>query len=175
MNVIFVRTFNALMALVLMGIICAAFYQQYFRHETPCPLCLLQRLGMIGAACGALMNLRFGIQMRHYALILLATFFGGITAGRQILLHICPGFPVFGIPVFGMGLYTWSFITFFCTAFATVVFLFFYSSEQSRQLKMNGFEKFAFGVVMLLTVANLIMVLFECGLGYCIDVPWPQP
>ncbi len=170
-----VRTLNALMAIILMGIVTGAYYQQYVRHETPCPLCLLQRLAMIGASVGVLMNLRFGIRMRYTAFTLLSALFGGVVAGRQICLHICPGFPVFGYPVFGLSLYTWSFIAFFCTVVGVMILLFLYMPDQSIKQSLNWFEKFAFFMVLLLTFANVITTLIECGLGPCVDLPWPQP
>ena len=176
MNKIFiVRTLNALFALVLMGVLTGAYYQQFFRHETPCPLCLLQRLGMIGVAIGALMNLRFGISVKHYALSLLAAFFGGAVSTRQILLHVCPGFPVFGYPVFGMGLYTWAFIVFCSSVLAVIGLLFLYSPKDQSNIPMNLFEKCVFGLVFLLILLNCITTLMECGMGFCVDVPWPQP
>ena len=105
-----VRTGNALLILVLVCVIGAAFYQEATKQGPPCPLCLLQRIGMIGIATGALMNLRFGIRSQHYALSLLSAGLGGAVSVRQILLHVCPGFPEFGYPVLGYGLYTWAFI-----------------------------------------------------------------
>jgi len=174
-KVIVIRTLNALLALVLMGVLSLAYYQQFFKHELPCPLCLLQRLGMIGVAIGALMNLRFGIRIKHYAVSLFSAFMGGAVSIRQILLHICPGFPVFGIPVEGYGLYTWAFIV-FCSSVLTIIgFMFFYSSKDKSNLPMNYLEIFAFGVVFLLTLMNFITTFIECGVGFCVDVPWPQP
>ena len=169
------RTLNALMVIVLMAILSSAYYQQYFKHELPCPLCILQRLGMIGVATGALMNLRFGIQMRHYGVSLLSAFFGGTVALRQISLHVCPNFPVFGIPVFGMSLYTWSFVAFCSAALAIIVMLFLYSAKDNLKVPMNWLAKSAFLLVFVLTLLNFITTFDECGLGPCQDVPWPQP
>ena len=168
------RTLNALMALVLMGILLSAYYQQYFKHEMPCPLCILQRLGMIGVSVGALMNLRFGIQTQHYAVSLFSAFVGGAVSVRQIFLHICPGFPVFGIPVYGLNLYTWAFLAFCCSVLAIIGLLFLYSPKDDSRLPLNWLEKLAFIVVILVTLANFITTFDECGLGFCKDVPWVQ-
>ncbi|MCI0381978.1 MAG: disulfide bond formation protein B [Chlamydiae bacterium] len=169
------RTLNALLIFVLMGILSAAYYQQYFKHELPCPLCILQRLGMIGVSIGALLNLRFGIRIEHYALSLFSAFYGGAVAIRQICLHICPGFPIFGIPVFGINLYTWSFLAFFSAALAIIFMLFFHRNEEIKQVKMNWFEWLACTSVYALTLLNFITTFDECGIGPCRDVPWPQP
>ncbi len=170
-----VRRLNALMALILMTVLASAYYQQFSRHEQPCPLCMLQRLGMIGVAVGVLMNLRFGVRVQHYGVSLFSAFFGGFVSARQMLLHICPGFPVFGTPVLGLSLYTWSFIVFLCCLIAIIGFLFFYSPEDKLLRPMNSFEIFVFGVVVLLTVMNVVTTFSQCGVGFCQDVPWPQP
>ncbi len=168
------RTLNAVLALILMGILSSAYFQQYFKQETPCPLCLLQRLGMIGVAIGAILNLRFGIQPLHYGFSLLSAFFGGSVSVRQILLHICPGSPVFGYPVFGLSLYTWAFLTFCSSVIAVVLLLFLYSANDKDKFKMNWFERLACIAVFALTFLNFITTFDECALGFCKDIPWPQ-
>jgi len=171
----FIRTSNALLILVLMGVICTAFYKEYTGEGPPCPLCLLQRLGMIGMATGILMNLRFGIHIRYYSFSLMSAFIGGAIAIRQICLHICPGFPVFGVPVFGLNLYSWSFIVFCCASISIIIFLFLYSADQKKMIPMNGLEKMAFIALVAVTLANSTTVFQQCGFGPCKDVPWPQP
>ena len=169
----FVRNCNALMIIVLMGVISAAFYQEFTGEGAPCPLCFLQRLGMIGVATGILMNLRFGIRIRHYAYSIFSALIGGAIAVRQICLHICPGFPTFGYPVFGYNLYTWSFIVFCCSTLAIVIFLFLFSPDQRTKIPMKGFEKLAFGYLVLITVANIALAFKVCEFGPCPDPSWP--
>jgi len=48
------------------------------------------------------MNLRFGVQMRHYAISLFSECCV-CRLLRQILLHICPGSPALVIPVLGLA------------------------------------------------------------------------
>jgi uncharacterized BrkB/YihY/UPF0761 family membrane protein len=121
------------------------------------------------------MHLRFGVQMRFYAFSLLSALFGGAISLRQISLHICPEFPVFGYPVFGLSLYTWAFITFVCCLFVIIVLLFSYAPEEAAPMKLNALEKLAFFAVILLTVANIATTYLQCDLGPCVDLPWPQP
>ncbi len=166
-----IRTLNAAMALVLMGVLAAALYQQFFKQGPPCPLCLLQRLGMIGVAAGALMNLRFGIRTQYYALSLFSAFVGGAVSIRQILLHICPGFPVFGMPVYGLSLYTWAFIVFCCCALAIIGFLFFYSPKDQSNFRLNYFEIMTFAVVLIIVFLDFFTTALQCGVGFCSDVP----
>lgn len=169
-----IRAGNASMILVLMGILTAAYYQQHFKQELPCPLCILQRAAMIGVAIGSLLNLRFGIRSAHYAFSCLSTLVGGAVAVRQICLHICPGSPIFGIPVYGLSLYTWSFLTFCSAFFVIIVFLFLYSPKDEKKMAMNWLDKLSFFAVLILTIANCITTLDQCGIGFCQDIPWSQ-
>ncbi len=157
-----------------MAIITAAFYQEFFRHEQPCPLCYLQRVAMIGVSMGALLNLRFGVKVQHYALSLIFAFFGGFVALRQICLHICPGFPVFGYPVLGFNLYTWSFLSFAAVFFAIIILLFFYSKVDCKIQELNWLDVIAVVCIFSVIVCNLVAVGYQCQFGPCKDVPWPQ-
>ncbi len=58
------RNINAIGALGLGAIVTGAYIFQFVLHELPCPLCLLQRIGMLGAAFGLLLNVRFGLRRR---------------------------------------------------------------------------------------------------------------
>lgn len=167
------RTLNSVMILILAGILLGALYIQLVLKEEPCPLCLLQRLGMIAVAIGALLNLRFGIKMEHYGLALLGCLMGGTVALRQISLHICPGFPEFGAPVLGLSLYTWSFLVFTSCVLGISILLFLYRPNQTadeEKPSMNLLEKIAFGSIFLIAILNLIFTFIQCGIGGCEDV-----
>lgn len=98
----------------------SAFYIQFAMGEFPCPLCMLQRYGMILATLGALfviMQARRGtLTTARYAqglgMGLLGVLAGASVSMRQIALHILPGDPGYGEPFLGLHLYTWAFITF---------------------------------------------------------------
>ncbi|MCE9514410.1 MAG: disulfide bond formation protein B [Mycobacterium sp.] len=98
----------------------SAFYIQFVMGEFPCPLCMLQRYGMILATLGALfviMQARRGtLTTARYAqglgMGLLGVLAGASVSLRQIALHILPGDPGYGEPFLGLHLYTWAFITF---------------------------------------------------------------
>lgn len=169
----FIRVSNALLILVLMGVISSAFYEEFTREGPPCPLCFLQRLGMIGIATAILMNLRFGIRIKHYVLALFSAGIGGAVSTRQILLHICPNFPTFGYPVLGLGLYTWAFIVFCCSAISIGVFLFLYQPDQAMKVRMSWLDYLAFLATALVTLGNIILTIYQCHFGSCKDVPWP--
>ncbi|MEI7915977.1 MAG: disulfide bond formation protein B [Mycobacteriaceae bacterium] len=98
----------------------SAFFIQFVEGEFPCPLCMLQRYGMILSTLGALyviMQARRGtLTTAGYAqglgMGLIASIAGSSVSVRQILLHIKPGDSGYGAPVLGLHLYTWAFITF---------------------------------------------------------------
>lgn len=162
------RHLNALMAFILCCILLGAFGVQFIMHEEPCPLCMLQRLGMLGAANAALLNIWFGVRPVHYALALFCSLFGGFVALRQISLHVCPGFPEFGLPVLGLSLYTWSFLVFVCIVAGVAVLLSIYNPEKSKQpFNLTGWFKFVSYLTLAIAFTNIITTFFQCGLGPC--------
>lgn len=165
----FARKLNSVMVLILAGILSGALYIQLVLGEEPCPLCLLQRLGMIAVAIGALLNLKFGIKMAHYGLALLGCLMGGTVALRQISLHICPQFPEFGVPVLGLSLYTWSFLVFTFSVLGISLLLFLYNPAQAEteKVKMNLLEKIAFASIFAIAILNSAFTFIQCGLGTC--------
>jgi disulfide bond formation protein DsbB len=163
------RILNILFIFVLCAVLLAAYTYQFVKQEEPCPLCLLQRLGMIGVAVALLMNLRFGIKVQHYGLAILASLLGRRVALRQIELHVCPEFPTFGEPIFGYDLYVWSFIVFTCALFACAVLLIIYGYSKPREYPQTwgSLDKFAFWLVALITFGNVLVSLIDCGLSAC--------
>ena len=108
----------------------AMFVFQFGLGELPCPLCILQRMGMMLASLGALYvvvrALRGELLLRELAtglgLAILGAVVGAAISIRQILLHILPGDPGYGEAVLGLHLYTWALITFVVViVFACVV------------------------------------------------------
>lgn len=163
------KNINALIILTICGILLGAYGVQFFWKETPCPLCLLQRIGMIALATSLALNLRFGIRPQHYGIGLFCCLFGGTVALRQISLHVCPGFPEFGIPVLGISLYTWSFFVFACSVLAIGILLCLYTSHEEKEssVKERFFHSFAIGFLLAVTAANVITTFLQCGLGDC--------
>jgi hypothetical protein len=165
----FQRILNILWLFVLCGVLLSGYGYQLIKHEEPCPLCLLQRLGMIGVSIGILLNLRFGIRPEHYGLSILSALLGRIVSLRQISLHVCPEFPTFGSPVLGYDLYVWAFIVFTCSVFAAATLLIIYGFSRHKEISpVWGFwEKLSFTLVALLTGANIITTWLDCGFSAC--------
>jgi disulfide bond formation protein DsbB len=156
--------------LVLLG----AYGMQFILWEFPCPLCLLQRMGMIGVGFGAVLNVRFGIKTAHYGLSLLSAFVGASVSTRQILLHIVPGTGSYGSPILQLHLYTWAFLIFVTTAITISILLMFErqfqeSPEENRPLK--GYARFIVIVLMVIAAANIVTTILECGIEPCPDDP----
>ncbi len=102
---------NSTAMLLVSSVLIGAFYFQFGLGENPCPLCLLQRIGMIGVIFGLSLNTYFGLKKEHFGIVILSALVGSAFSIRQILLHICPiaGEPSgYGTAVLGMHLYSWA-------------------------------------------------------------------
>lgn len=164
------RHINALMALALSIVLWGAFSVQFFEQEYPCSLCLLQRLGMLGVALGALLNVKFGIRKSHYGLSLLSALLGGVVGLRQFALHVCPGFPTFGTPFWGLSLYTWSLVVFLCSIISIAFLLLVFDPEQADRVEGGNrpwWWQLAFLSVFLVAFTNIFTTFWQCGFGDC--------
>ncbi len=167
------RLFNTMELMGIIVTLMMAFVFQIVLKELPCPLCLLQRIGFLGIAFGFLMNLRFGLRPSHYAMVLLSALYTSFVALRQISLHVIPGTGSYGNAIFGLHLYTWSFIISMIIVVVTTIML-----GVDRQYQIRGTDvlftktaKIIAAILFILLVANIISVLFECGLMACPDNP----
>ncbi|WP_202962601.1 disulfide bond formation protein B [Candidatus Arsenophonus nilaparvatae] len=79
-STIVISDLNILGLLGISVTLIVAFYYQIILHEIPCPLCLLQRVGIIMIGIGFLFNLIFGINQLHYSIIILSSITTCITA-----------------------------------------------------------------------------------------------
>lgn len=160
---------------VIIGMIVAALVLQFVLQEIPCPLCLLQRLGIMMMSVGFLLNIRFGIKASHYAMSLLAAVYTGYVALRQITLHIMPGDKGYGDALFGLHLYTWVFLASVAMIlYITVLLLIDDQFKQSRMHQSPKFKRIAsvtFVVTILVMAINIFTTFMECGLQQCPDNP----
>ena len=168
---------NAFGALGICFVLLGAYYIQFIEGEIPCPLCLLQRLAMLGVVFGAILNLRFGISTRHYAISLISALVGASISIRQILLHIVPGTGStgYGSPILGLHLYTWAFII-FAAAILLIALMMFFESQFEQDIKksakdLNPFIKAVFFLVVFLAAANVVTSFLQCGIAQCPDNP----
>jgi len=169
MNPSLAQKLNAIGAVILGAVLLGAYIFEFALRELPCPLCLLQRWAFMGVACGALLNLRFGIRPSHYGISLISALLGAAISTRQILLHITD--PVgFGTPLWGVHLYSWAFV-----AFVTAIFLIGVMLLMERQFKNQGdavpqkspWYWLPFGFLALLALGNTVSTFLECGWMQC--------
>ena len=173
MNKQILYTANSLCMLVVCSILMGAFYFQYVLGEHPCPLCLLQRMGMLGVILGLALNTHFGFRNGHVSVVMISALVGVTFSIRQVLLHVCPapGEPTgYGTPVMGMHLYSWGVLIFAASILAAALFLLLIRNEQPDTIRRPAlFEKIAFHVAVAMSLANTIAAFVECQLGPCCE------
>ena len=172
------RYLNALGLLALEVVLVYAFYDQFYKHDLPCPLCLLQRVGFVACMIALLLNVSYGPRPWHYGLLLLSAVFGAAVALRQVSLHVIPGTPPYGEDVFGMHFYTWAFVSFVSIILLTSMLLLI----PGQYMGSNGqgfipYTRQPFWVKTVITIGLMIILtnagssLTECGLWVCDDNP----
>jgi len=168
------RTLNAFGLLAVSLVLIAAFLDQFLLGELPCPLCLLQRVGFMGAALGLALNVRFGPRPGHYGVVILSACFGGMVSIRQILGHIVPGTGTYGSAIFGLHYYSWALLVFGAIVLGCALMLFFERQfERSDAVPLRA-TTFGMAMVVLaaaLALANGVSTVLECGAGLCPDNP----
>jgi disulfide bond formation protein DsbB len=175
------RLANLLAIVGLLLVLTGSLYLQFSVGEQPCPLCLVQRSGMIGLAVGPLLNLLWGIRARNYAISILAAFTGGAGSVRQVFLHIAnPLDPGYGPAVFGWHLYTWAAVTFVIGVIGCALLLMWETPlkaddrgllREGSRLTVAAVAAFTWVSIYLGVIA--VSVVPECGLGLCPDDPDP--
>lgn len=147
---------------------------QFWLNELPCPLCLLQRAGLLGIGFGFLLNIRFKPRPAHYSLSLLSAILTAFVALRQIALHVVPGSGGYGVPIFGMHLYTWMFILcMVAIVYISIILGFFtqYLGHDVPDRKLKALGTLAFALILLVAVDNIVSIYMECDFGACPDNP----
>ncbi|MDF2530366.1 MAG: lidJ [Gammaproteobacteria bacterium] len=113
----------------VMIILGAALFVQFFLHETPCPLCELQRAAFVNIGIALIMNIRYGNKASHWGMVILSASTGAAVSLRQICLHITS--PAgFGDAVLGLHMYTWCFIGFSTAIVGSAVMLLIYPERK---------------------------------------------
>jgi disulfide bond formation protein DsbB len=164
---------NALALLAITGVLILAFAWQIVFKELPCPLCLLQRVALVLAGAGLLLNLRFGASPAHYAMVIAAALGGIVVSARQVLLHLAPGDPGYGSTLLGLHFYTWALVAFFALiAYCAVMLALDRRAGDSGQPRRAGLVA---GAIMwlffLIVLVNVASTTLECGFGACPDNP----
>ena len=156
------------------AVLTAALFMQYGEGELPCPLCLLQRVAMLGVCFGPLQNFRSGFSDRNLGYSLLFSVFLLVVAVRQTLLDIYPrpGHEYVGSAVLGLHMPVWSVViaVVLITAFALKLCIV-GSEDGSRAPPANSVVGRLAMVISLYLIAvalvNFGSVVVQCGLGEC--------
>lgn len=150
-----------------------AFYYQLALGEIPCPLCMLQRIGLMMVGFGFFMNLRFGPRASHYSIIIVSALVGATASLRQVLLHITPGSGFYGSSILGYHMYTLGFITFVACIFAAAVLMVLDRDQLSSRaaLTFSPWRKALGALLLSLCVANLASNVLVCGFAMCSGDP----
>jgi len=147
---------NAVGLLAISAILLAAFADQIFNHDLPCPLCILQRAGFVAAGMGLALNLRFGPRPSHYGII------------------IVPGTGFYGDALLELHFYTWAFIVAVLVVIGGAVMLLFdrqFVSDPRFHARLTGFALISFALAGLLALGNGVSTVLECGGGLCPENP----
>ena len=169
---------NELYLLVMMGVIAAvltaALVMQYGYGELPCPLCLLQRVAMLGVCFGLMQNFRCGFSDRNLGYSLLFSVFLLVVAVRQTLLDIYPrpGHEYVGSAVFGLHMPVWSIViaVALITGFAIKLCVIGTEDGERPPERASAIGRVAMAVglyVIGLALVNLASVVVQCGVGEC--------
>jgi len=161
---------------VAAGILTAALYFQYSAAELPCPLCLLQRVALLGVCFGVMLSFRHDFSHAHSGISMIFSVFLLIVAARQTLLDIYPrpGHAYIGEAVLGLHMPVWSVLiaAALLTGQAIQLALF----GDNRQVLetparafpvLAGLADFVSVYVIALCAANLVSVVLQCGLDQC--------
>lgn len=168
------EAFMLAMMTVIAGVLSAALFMQYARGELPCPLCLLQRVAMLGVCFGLMQNFRRGFSDRNLGYSLLFSVFLLVVAVRQTLLDIYPrsGHEYVGSAVLGLHMPVWSILiaVALITAFALKLCAIGTEDGERPPERGSAFARLAAVVslyVIALALANFGSVVVQCGLGEC--------
>jgi disulfide bond formation protein DsbB len=173
------RLLNAAGLLAVSLVLIIAFVDQILLRDLPCPLCILERVGFLGAALGLALNVKFGPRASHYAVIILSAFFGALISTRHTLLHIVPGTGTYGDAIMGLHFYTWALVVYATIILGSAIMLLFDRQFQVlASVEHNQHHLLArwFGMVMMviaavLALSNGVSTVLECAGGLCPDNP----
>lgn len=162
------------MMAVIAAVLTAAMVIQYGHGELPCPLCLLQRVAMLGVCFGLMQNFRNGFSDRNLGYSLLFSVFLLVVSIRQTLLDIYPrpGHEYVGSAVLGLHMPVWSILIAMAliTAFAIKLCVIGTEDGTSPPKRNSTFGRIAMLLsfyVIAIAVANLGSVVVQCGLSQC--------
>ncbi len=161
---------------ILMGlgaILTAAMVLQYAAGEIPCPLCLLQRVGMFGVCFGIIHHVRRGYDARNLGIGLVWAIYLLVISVRQVLLNIVarPGHAYPGSAVLGLHMPVWSVVIALAILLALAATLALFDGKRLTATPPSPVLTRIGGIAGLyiigLGLINLVSAVLQCGLGAC--------
>jgi disulfide bond formation protein DsbB len=169
-------TYLLLVMFVIAGILTTAMSLQYANGELPCPLCLLERVAMLGVCFGILLNFRRGFSYQNTGFSLLFAIVLLVVSVRQSLLDIYPrpGHQYIGSAIFGIHMPVWSIIIALTllTSYAVKLAIL-GDDEYLREADVSEFPAIRriadilSAYVIAICLINLVSVILQCGFGEC--------
>ena len=169
-------TYLLLVMFVIAGILTAAMTLQYVKGELPCPLCLLERVAMLGVCFGIILNFRRGFSYQNTGFSLLFAIVLLVVSVRQSLLDIYPrpGHEYIGSAIFGIHMPVWSIIIALALLIAYAIKLAILGGDEYlREADVSEFPAIRriadiLGIyVIAICLINLVSVVLQCGFGEC--------
>ena len=162
------------MMAVIAAILTAAMVVQYGYGELPCPLCLLQRVAMLGVCFGLMQNFRSGFSDRNLGFSLLFSVLLLVVSVRQTLLDIYPrpGHEYIGSAVLGLHMPVWSILIALALITAFALKLCVIGTEEGTRPpeRTSLFGRLATVLslyVIAIALVNFGSVVIQCGLSEC--------
>jgi disulfide bond formation protein DsbB len=162
------------MMAIIAAILTTAMVMQYAYGELPCPLCLLQRVAMLGVCFGLMQNFRNGFSDRNLGYSLLFSVFLLVVAVRQTLLDIYPrpGHEYVGSAVLGLHMPVWSILIAVALITAFAIKLCAIGTEDGSRPPEKASPVGRLATVLSLYVIAIALINFgsvvvQCGLSQC--------
>lgn len=158
------------------GILTLTLILQFVRHETPCPLCLLQRLAFFGAGFGLISAFRRGYSPAQTGCVIVFMTYLLTVSVRQSMNHIIGDRGGWiGGTVYGLHLTVWSVIAacIMILMFSLALTAFSVTPALNRRVHSEVFPvihrlgKYMSLYLIVLCVINLVTVFLQCGFGIC--------
>jgi disulfide bond formation protein DsbB len=162
-----------LMLAIVAAILTMAMVLQVAFGEIPCPLCLLQRVAMLGCCFGLIRQLGAGESQRGTGIALVFALLLLVISARQTLLDIVPrpGHAYVGQAVLGLHMPVWSVIIAAALLLGFAIrFALFGGPRAAEETEGSAMRRWARGLelyVVLISAVNFVAVLLQCGLGEC--------
>lgn len=163
------RLGNILALLVVSAVLILAVAWQLIYSVAACPLCMLQRVALLLAGAGLMLNVRLGPSPMHYSMVIAASLGGLAVAARQILQQVIPGAAVSADTLLGLRWPTWSALGFLALTLFSLLMLIIDRKWGDNALKrpvgMPGM--IVMGLFMFAVLAAAAGTALHCGVGGC--------